>query len=108
MIGSQRLTAQLELLAAKTAAPAASVYLPTPWDAHAPVLLTHTGQGAPLPELATPEAAAAFAASVIETGQWNGLTVALDALIPSRSGEGFLVAVPLLTSLWSGGVTRDP
>ena len=106
MIGS-RLTTQLELLARKTGAAAASVYVPTPWDPSAPITLTHVGDGAPLPELATADAAAAFSSAVLETGVWNGESVALDAPIPSQSGDGVLIAVPLLTSLWAGGITRD-
>ena len=60
MIGTQRLVAQLALLAKNTGASSTSVYLPTPWDQKAPVLLVHSGDGAPLPELATPLAAAEF------------------------------------------------
>ncbi len=108
MIGTQRLVAQLALLAKHTGASSASVYLPTPWDQKAPVLLVHSGDSAPLSELATPQTAAEFSGAVLERGHWNERPVALDALIPSQSGEGFLVAVPLLTSLWAGGVTRVP
>ncbi|MCC6990479.1 MAG: sigma 54-interacting transcriptional regulator, partial [Acidobacteria bacterium] len=107
MIASQRLLTQLDLLVKKTGATSASVYLPTPWDARAQVVLVHAGEQRPLPELATAEAAAAFTGTVLETGQWEGAPVALDALIPSASGDGYLMAVPLLTSLWAGGVTRE-
>ncbi len=106
MVGIQRLVAQLEQLVRKTGASSASVYLPTPWDAQAPVVLVHAGDQAPLLELATPDAAAAFSGAVLESGRWHGAEVALDALIPSASGDGVLMAVPLLTSLWAGGV-RD-
>ena len=106
MVGIQRLVVQLELLVRKTGATSASVYLPTPWDAHAPAVLVHAGDMPPLPELATPDAAAAFSGAVLESGRWHGAEVAIDALIPSASGDGVLIAVPLLTSLWAGGV-RD-
>ena len=106
MVGIQRLVVQLELLVRKTGASSASVYLPTPWDAHSPVVLVHAGDQPPLSELATPDAAAAFSSAVLESGRWHGAEVALDALVPSASGDGFLIAVPLLTSLWAGGV-RD-
>ena len=107
MIASQRLLTQLDILVRKTGATSASVFLPTPWDARSPVVLVHAGGDPPLPELATADAAAAFTATVLESGEWQGARVALDALIPSASGDGYLVAVPLLTSLWAGGVTRE-
>ncbi|HUU35959.1 MAG TPA: diguanylate cyclase, partial [Vicinamibacterales bacterium] len=107
MIASQRLLTQLDLLVRKTGATSASVYLPTPWDARAPAVLVHAGADPPLRELATADAAAAFTGAVLDSGEWEGTPVALDALIPSASGDGYLMAVPLLTSLWAGGVTRD-
>jgi len=63
--GSQRLISQLDALARKTGAASASVYLPTPWDPQAPVVLVHVGAGTPLPELSTAEAAAAFTSGVL-------------------------------------------
>ena len=102
MVGSERLAAQLAHLAQQAEAASASVYLPTPWNAAAPIVLVHAGDGAPLPELASPAAADAFATEVLETGAWNGVPVSADGLIPSRSGHGVLIAAPLLTSLWAG------
>jgi len=102
MVGSERLAAQLAHLAQQAGAASASVYLPTPWNAAAPVVLVHAGEAAPLPELATATAAEAFAAEVLETGAWNGTPVSADGLIPSRDGQGVLIAAPLLTSLWAG------
>ncbi|MGE0816001.1 MAG: sigma 54-interacting transcriptional regulator [Vicinamibacterales bacterium] len=102
MIGSERLAAQLAHLAQQAGAISASVYLPTPWNAAAPMVLVHAGRDLPLPELATPAAAEAFAAEVVETGAWNGQAVTADGLVTSKSGEGVLIAAPLLTSLWAG------
>ncbi len=102
MVGSERLAGQLAHLAQQAGATSASVYLPTPWNPAAPVVLVHAGDAAPLAELATPAAAEAFAAEVIETGAWNGVPVSPDGLITSRGGHGVLIAAPLLTSLWAG------
>ncbi len=102
MVGSERLAAQLAHLAQQAGAASASVYLPTPWNPAAPIVLVHAGEAAPLPELATATAAEAFASEVLETGAWNGTPVSADGLIPSRDGQGVLIAAPLLTSLWAG------
>ena len=102
MVGSERLAAQLAHLAQEAGAASASVYLPTPWNPSAPAVLVHAGDAPPLPELATQAAAEAFAADVLETGQWNGLAVSGDGLVASKSGDGVLIAAPLLTSLWAG------
>jgi len=102
MVGSERLAAQLAHLAQQAGAASASVYLPTPWNTAAPIVLVHAGEAAPLPELATATAAEAFAAEVLETGAWNGTPVSADGLIQSRDGQGVLIAAPLLTSLWAG------
>ena len=102
MVGSERLAAQLAHLAQQAGAASASVYLPTPWNPSAPAVLVQAGEAPPLPELATAEAAEAFAVEVLETGQWNGQAVSADGLVASKSGDGVLIAAPLLTSLWAG------
>ena len=102
MVGSERLAAQLAHLAQQAGAASASVFLPTPWNPAAPAVLVHAGEAPPLPELATAAAAETFAAEVLETGSWNGVNVTADGLVTSRSGDGVLIAAPLLTSLWAG------
>jgi hydrogenase-4 transcriptional activator len=102
MVGSERLAGQLAHLAQQAGAASASVYLPTPWNPGAPMVLVHAGAAPPLPELATSAAAEAFAAEVLETGAWKGQPVSADGLVPSASGDGVLIAAPLLTSLWAG------
>ena len=102
MVGSERLAAQLAHLAQQAGAASASVFLPTPWNPAAPAVLVHAGGAPPLPELATAAAAETFAAEVLETGAWNGVSVTADGLVTSRSGDGVLIAAPLLTSLWAG------
>ncbi len=101
MVGSERLAAQLAHLAQQAGAVSASVFLPTPWNPSAPVVLVHAGDAPPLPELATPEAAEAFVAEVLESGAWNGASVTTDGFVTSKSGDGVLIAAPLLTSLWT-------
>ncbi|MEZ5417577.1 MAG: hypothetical protein R2708_09550 [Vicinamibacterales bacterium] len=102
MVGSERLAAQLAHLAQQAGAASASVYLPTPWNPSAPAVLVQAGEAPPLPELATAEAAEAFSAEILETGQWNGQAVSADGLVASKSGDGVLIAAPLLASLWAG------
>ena len=102
MVGSERLAAQLVHLAQQAGAASASVFLPTPWNPAAPSVLVHAGEAPALPELASADAAEAFATEVLETGAWNGQTVSADGLVTSRSGDGVLIAAPLLTSLWAG------
>jgi hydrogenase-4 transcriptional activator len=102
MDGLERLAGQLARLAQQAGAGSASIYLPTPWNAVAPVVLVHAGEAEPLPELATARAAETFASEVLDTGAWHGVPVGTDGLVPSRGGHGLLVAAPLLTSLWAG------
>jgi diguanylate cyclase (GGDEF)-like protein len=100
----QKLVEQLQRVADQAQAASAAIYLPTPWEPAARALLLHVGGEAPLSELATQDAAEAFAAEVAETGHWAGHPAAADGIVASRSGDGVLIPVPLLTSLWAGAV----
>jgi hydrogenase-4 transcriptional activator len=100
----QKLVEQLQRVADQAQAASAAVFLPTPWEPTARALLLHVGPEAPLPELASQDAAEAFSAEVAETGHWAGHPAAADGIVASRSGDGVLIPVPLLTSLWAGAV----
>ncbi len=101
----QKLVEQLKRVAEQARASSAAVYLPTPWEPAARALLLQVGPQAPLPELATQEAAEAFSAEVAETGEWAGSAATADGIMTSASGDGVLIPVPLLTSLWAGAAS---
>ena len=101
----QKLTEQLLRVAEQAQATAASIYLPTPWDPGARALLLQVGPEAPLPELASQTAAETFSAEVAETGLWRGAPATPDGIVVSAGGDGLLIPVPLLTSLWAGAAT---
>ena len=105
MQAPHKLVEQLQRVADQAGATSAAVYLPTPWEPTARALLLQVGPAPALAELASQEAAEAFSAEVAETGQWSGHPAQADGILTSQSGDGVLIPVPLLTSLWAGAVT---
>ncbi len=105
MHAPHKLVEQLQRVADQAGATSAAVYLPTPWEPTARALLLQVGPEPALAELASQEAAEAFSAEVAETGQWSGHPAQADGILTSQSGDGVLIPVPLLTSLWAGAVT---
>ncbi len=105
MHAPHKLVEQLQRVADQAGATSAAVYLPTPWEPTARALLLQVGPAPALAELASQEAAEAFSAEVAETGQWAGHPAQADGILTSQSGDGVLIPVPLLTSLWAGAVT---
>ena len=84
----------------KCGALGASVYVPTPWNATAPGILVHVGSAPPLPEMASMEAAVAFAGDVMaRDGAAEDKSGAQPAVVPSALLEGCLIPVPLLATL---------
>ena len=102
MHAPHKLIEQLQRVADQANATGAAVFLPSPWEPVAHALLLHVGPEPPLEELASQDAAEAFAAEVAESGEWAGRPAALDGIVTSRLGDGVLIPVPLLTSLWAG------
>jgi diguanylate cyclase (GGDEF)-like protein len=98
----QKLLEQLQRVAEQANATSATVFLPSPWEPVARALLLQVGPAPPLDELASQEAAEGFTAEVAETGEWAGHAATPDGIVVSRSGDGVLIPVPLLTSLWAG------
>ena len=103
-----KLVEQLQRVADQAGATSAAIYLPTPWEPTARALLLQVGQEPALAELASQDAAEAFSAEVAETGRWLGHPAPPDGILTSGSGDGVLIPVPLLTSLWAGAVAPGP
>jgi diguanylate cyclase (GGDEF)-like protein len=95
------LTSHVRRAAEKCGADGASVYVPTPWNPTTPGMLVHVGNGAPLPELATLEAAVAFAnEAATRLGTPSDGNPAPVSMVPSAVPEGCFIPIPLLETLW--------
>ena len=102
---TKKLVDQLYRLADIANASSVALFLPAAWESTARALLLEVGTDSPLAELASQQAAEEFSAEVAETGRWAGAPADADGIVASRSGDGMLIPVPLLTSLWAGAVT---
>ncbi|MDH4064323.1 MAG: sigma 54-interacting transcriptional regulator, partial [Acidobacteriota bacterium] len=96
------LTRHLHHLAQVTGATSIAIYAPVPWTMGTP-LLTHFGAEAPVPELASMDAAEAFAGHASRGSGGDGSAEEASGMVASESPDGVLLQVPLLSSLWSGG-----
>ncbi len=102
---TKKLVDQLHRLADIANASSVALFLPAAWESTARALLLEVGTDSPLAELASQQAAEEFSAEVAETGRWAGAPADADGIVASRSGDGMLIPVPLLTTLWAGAVT---
>jgi len=97
------MTRHLRHLAEVTGAAAVTVYAPVPWTNGTP-LLVHFG-GAAVPELASLAAAEAFAARADRGAAAPPPPPWSFNAVPSAADDGILLPVPLLSSLWAGGIS---
>jgi diguanylate cyclase (GGDEF)-like protein len=91
------LTENVRTAVRKCGALGASIYVPTPWDPAAPGILVQVGEQAPLPELASLDAAVAFvarSASLPATPSAGDNTTV--GLVASAAPEGCLIPIPLI------------
>ena len=95
------LTASVRRVALKCGAAGGSVWVPTPWNSAAPAILAHVGDADPLPELATLEGAAAFAAAAAEKAPASRQRADGPGTVPSAAHGGWLIPIPLLSELWT-------
>jgi hydrogenase-4 transcriptional activator len=96
------LTDHVRTAITRCGATGASVYVPTPWNSAAPGLLVHIGDAPPVPEMATLEAASAFAASAGELmGASTPARSGCTSVVPSAERAGCLLPIPLLATLWT-------
>ncbi|MDH4063443.1 MAG: sigma 54-interacting transcriptional regulator [Acidobacteriota bacterium] len=102
MPSTDYLTRHLQHLAEVTRAASVAVYAPVPWTNGTP-LLAHFGEAAPVPELASGEAAEGFAARARSALVGTRGNEESHGTLMSEAGDGVLLQIPLLSDLWSGG-----